>query len=297
MVQGASQRLILWAEGIRVQPQKTGIRPGGMIRTLIVAFDVDTFARLGGRLDLTGVDLEHGFDDHPLDGASLRCLQYMHDIEHHTSCYLRDILATKAHRDSEVTTFLTVWNYEEHWHGEAIGQVLAAHGRPAGHSRVTSVRRDLPKGDRLRPVAFLVGSAVLRDMVAVQLVWGAVNEWTTQAAYALLGQRSEHPVLSDLLRRIMRQEGRHIDFYSTEARRRLASSPKAQRLTRFALRRLWKPVGHGVRPEDETGFVVQHLFSGPDGEKAAQRIDRQVDRLPGLSGLHLVERTVERYAA
>ncbi|MGI8493078.1 MAG: ferritin-like domain-containing protein [Acidimicrobiales bacterium] len=262
-----------------------------------MAFDVDTFARMGGRLDLGDLDLERGFEGTPLDDASLRCLQYMHDIEHHTSCYLRDILVTKAHQDPVMTTFLTVWSYEEHWHGEAIGRVLATHGRPAGSGRVASVRAALPRTERWRPLSFLIGSTLFPDMVTVQLVWGAVNEWTTQAGYNLLARRSGHPVLGDLLRRIMRQEGKHIDFYMTEARRRLATSRRAQRLARFALRRYWHPVGYGVRPEEETAFLVKHLFAGEEGRRSAQRIDRQVDRLPGVSGLHLVEGVVDLYAA
>ena len=45
----------------------------------------------------------------------------------------------------------------------------------------------------------------------------------------------QHPVLTELLRRIMRQEGRHIDFYASQATTRLGASRAAQRLTRLAL--------------------------------------------------------------
>ena len=63
----------------------------------------------------------------------------MHDVEHHTVCYLRDLLVTPAHRDPEITTFLTMWTFEEFWHGEAIAAVL---GRPrrAGRGRRASRR-------------------------------------------------------------------------------------------------------------------------------------------------------------
>ncbi len=40
----------------------------------------------------------------------------MCDVESHTVCYLRDLLVTPSHADPEVTTFLTMWNYEEYWH-------------------------------------------------------------------------------------------------------------------------------------------------------------------------------------
>jgi hypothetical protein len=52
----------------------------------------------------------------------------------------------------------------------------------------------------------------------------------------------------------MRQKGRHIDFYALGARRRLAESATARRITRFALRRYWAPVGAGVMPDSELAF-------------------------------------------
>ncbi len=121
------------------------------------------------------------------------------------------------------------------------------------------------------------------------MAWGAINEWTTQAGYAQLVRRASHPLLGELLKRIMRQEGRHIDFYACQAERRLAASPRARRLTRFALRRFWSPVGSGVMPPSETQHLAQYLMNGDDGLAAARRIDRRVDRLPGLAGLGLLE--------
>jgi hypothetical protein len=104
-------------------------------------------------------------------------------------------------------------------------------------------------------------------------------------------------VLTDLLTRIMRQEGRHIDFYSSQARHRLESSAAARKVTRAALARMWKPVGSDVMPKDEVAHLVSYLFGGPDGEAMAARIDRRVDQLPGLEGLSLVTRAAEEIAA
>jgi len=262
-----------------------------------MAFDVDTLVRHGGRLEYDDLDLVASFRDRPLDADALRCLRYMHDIESHTVCYLRDVLVTRAHRDPDITTFMTVWNYEEHFHGEALSQVLAGHGELSGRPRVASTRARRGRRDRLRPLAFMVGSALIKDFTAVHMAWGAINEWTTQAGYARLSARAAHPVLTELLGRIMRQEGRHIDYYSTEARARLGTSASARRVTRLALRRFWGPVGTGVRPEEETAFVIRYLFGGADGAGAAARIDRNVDRLPGLDGLKLIGRVRDAYAA
>jgi hypothetical protein len=220
----------------------------------------------------------------------------MHDVEHHTVCYLRDLLATPAHGDPEITTFLTLWAHEELWHGEALAAVLAAHDVASGRSRVRSLRGRLGRMDRLRPAAMTLASAVVgRASIAVHMTWGAVNEWTTQAGYVRLAQRSGHPVLAELTRRIARQEGRHIDFYASQAEERLDCDPLAQRAVRWALRRLWRPVGSGVMPAAETRFVVRHLFGadgmgagGGPGPAMARRIDERIQRLPGLAGLEIV---------
>jgi hypothetical protein len=213
----------------------------------------------------------------------------MHDVEGHTACYLRDVLVTRAHRDPTLTAFMTCWAYEEHWHGEAIGRVLQAHEEPGGHARLEMMRRRLPRRDAMRPMLFSLASSLSKSLPAVHMVWGSINEWSTQTGYRRLAAKAGHPVLSDLLQRIMKQEGRHIDFYVGEAKRRLADSSPAQRLARFALRHYWAPVGTGVMPDSEVRFITRHLFGDPEGLVAAQRIDRQVDRLPGLGGLHLVE--------
>jgi rubrerythrin len=256
-----------------------------------VSTDTVTLVHRSARLAVDDIDFD-AFRDQPLDADTLRCLRYMCDIEGHTICYLRELLATRVHRDPEITAFLATWSYEEYWHGEALSRVLEVHGQPSAPERAAELRSERKYRDGLRLLLFGAMSAATKHLAAVHMAWGAVNELTTQAGYARLSARAEHPQLSELLRRIMRQEGRHIDFYATQARNRLADSPAAQRLTRTALRRFWAPVGSGVMPEREVRFLGRHLFGDDDGLAAARRIDRQVDRLPGLSGLHLVEHAV-----
>jgi hypothetical protein len=261
-----------------------------------MSFDITTYQRLSEKLDIGDIDFD-SFREQPLAPEALRCLRYMHDVESHTVCYLRDVLVTRAHRDPDVTSFLTLWNYEEYWHGEAIAGVLEAHDEHAGTGRIAALRQRLPKRDAWRPLTFQLGSAITPHLTAVHMTWGAVNEWTTQAAYARLARLADHPALTELLRRIMKQEGRHIDFYATQAKSRLADSRAAQRLTRWALRHFWAPVGSGVVPDQEVDFLRTYLFGDDDGRAVADRIDRRVDRLPGLDGLNLLRSAVSSAAA
>jgi hypothetical protein len=250
---------------------------------------IEKYTQLVAPLDVRDLDLANAFCVHPLDPDVLRCLRYMHDIELHTVCYLRDLLVTSAHRDPEITTFLTFWSFEEYWHGEAIATVLRAHGETAGATRVRQLRRARRLAETTKPLIHGLASMVVgQSMTAVHMTWGAINEWTTQAGYARLSQRCKHSVLAEMLRRIMKQEGRHIDFYAAQAAKRLADNRRAQWLTRMVLERFWSPVGSDVMPEPEVHHLISYLFDGETGNAMAERIDRRIDRLPGLNGLGLV---------
>lgn len=249
-------------------------------------FDIDAYLATVSPLDDSDVDYD-AFTTTPLDDDTLRCLRYMHDIEHHTSCYLRDLLVTSVHDDPEVTSFLSMWAYEEFWHGEAIGRILERHDVTAGRPRIEGTRRRVGR-DRLRTLGFIAASSVTDHIVAIAMTWGAINEWTTQAGYLRLAETAGHDELAKLLRKIARQEGRHIDFYAAQAEKRLADRG-AQRVTRLALRHKWQPVGSNVMPAEETDHLVRHLFGGEGGREMAARIDRRIHRLPGLEGLGLID--------
>lgn len=63
-----------------------------------MSFDLSTYKRTADRLDIEDIDLD-AFRERPLAPEHLRCLRYMHDVENHTSCYLRNLLNTRAHHD------------------------------------------------------------------------------------------------------------------------------------------------------------------------------------------------------
>ena len=118
------------------------------------------------------------------------------------------------------------------------------------------MRMRLRVKESLSPLFFGLGSAIAgRSFAAIHMTWGAINEWTAEAAYGRLAQQADHPTLSLLLKRIQRQEGGHIDFYGSQASKRLDGDSMVQRADRFALRRFWTPVGSDVMPDEEVWFV------------------------------------------
>ena len=267
-------------------------------------FDLDRYLRNSKRVDLSGVHWDQ-VGDHPLSEDEARCLAYMMDIETHTSIYLRDLLATRAAFEADVTAFLSCWVYEELWHGEAFSRFLGEAGYelapdrqrvtvdssyPSRTPRNMWIRRKLGSKGYLAHMGTLAGSALMDDFVAVHMTWGAANELSTLTSYHRLIAKTEHPELENMLNAIIKDERRHFAFYRSQARMRLARSPRARRATRWAMDHLWSIVGTGVRPQEETDFVVLRLFGDDPGMRAASEMDATMGELPGFKGCTIFRR-------
>jgi hypothetical protein len=260
-----------------------------------MSFDIVNYSATAQRVVDDDVDYS-AFERTPLPEAALRALQYMSDVESHTICYLRDLLVTPSHQDPEITAFLTMWVYEEFWHGEVLDKVLAAHGRAVGADRIRRVRLAQGRSDRLAPIyQALVANLVGEDFIAVHMTFGVINEWSTYAGYGRLLAQTNHAELTKVVGRIQRQETRHVAFYASQARERLARSRTARLLTKLVLRAVWTPVGSGIMPAAETAFLLRYLMGGAEGARVIRQLDEKIDRLPGLAGMHLVSRAAARY--
>ena len=254
-----------------------------------MAFDIDTFAETSNAVAWSDIDLD-AFREHPLPEDALRALRYMCDVEYHTVCYLRDMLVTPSHGDGEVSTFMTMWNREEYWHGEALAAVLKVHGIEVEYDQLKASRVKLGWRDRIDPIKQAVyGNIVGKDFVATHMSWGSVNERGAASAYRRLAQLEPHPALAPLLKRIAAQESRHIAFYTTQATKRLEESKLARAFTRFALSKVWGPVGSTIEPEEEVRFVMGYLFDGPEGLREVRKMDEAIAKLPGMQGLGINE--------
>ncbi len=253
--------------------------------------DIDAYAARSRALDLTGIDWD-AVPRHPLSPEALRTLRYMQDIEGHTIVYLRTLLSTRAMDDPEVATFLACWFYEETFHSRALAHFLAA----AGESLTPRVRSKEGFLQWAEARATAVVSRVWPDFVGVHMVWGAINELTTLIGYQRLADVAAHPVLSELLERIIRDEARHFTFYYRQAERWLAR-PGVARVARFLVDRFWAPVGSRVQPDEEVRFLARYLLTGDEGQRAARRVDGQIRRLPGFAGAELLEAFTERALA
>jgi rubrerythrin len=275
----------------------------------LIEFDLDRYLRASKRLDLSQIAWAD-IPNHRLDDGAVMCMHYMMDIETHTVIYLRDLLATRAANDPHITAFLSCWVYEELWHGEAFSDFLRNYGievpaepklpngstaLPTRSSRTSLLREELGVGHRLSLLPTMLGSMIFRDFVALHMTWGAINELTTLTGYHALIRRSDHPVLHEMLRRVIQDERRHFAFYRAQAKARLERAPRrTRRLVRWILETFWTPVGAGVTSDEEVDALVLYLFGYDDqGREMVRELDATVAEIPGLADLRLLEHVLD----
>ena len=233
-------------------------------------------------VELDGIDWE-AIPSHPLPDDVLAILAYMQDVESHTVVFPRTIFSQRAVDDEIIGTFLICWLYEEGMHGRALAKFLACAGNPVQ----PRVKGRTTFRDHIDRTITTLLAAVWRDFLALHMAWGAVHECTTIHAYQRLVQSNDHPILNELLQRIIADEARHFSFYMWQAERRLAS-PNVQRRVRAIMDRLYAPVGTDHQPDQLAIWVSVYLFDGEEGRAAAERVDRTVSKLPGFGDARLL---------
>src|SRR6185312_1508839 len=258
-----------------------------------MSFSIERYKEESKKVDITGI----AWDDvsaHSLSKGDLFCLHYMMDIENHVPLYLSHLLVTRACMDPILTAFLACWNYEELWHGENLGKLLNLYGIEFDtQDRIARVRANLGVQNTLSILSTMAGSWLSKDFSAVYLRIGAINELTTLTGYGALIRKSKHPVLGDLLSRIIKDERRHFAFYFNSAKEWLADNEAAQRFDRWMLDRVWVPVGKGVKKQEEVDALALYLFDNEQGEEELLDLDARIGKLPGLSGIKLMSKALD----
>ena len=226
-------------------------------------------------------------------------LVYMRDVEGFTD---RELVGLTAHRttlrDPLIRRFLEIWRSEERVHAAVIGRFLELYA--AGRGMPVPARQEPPPAVAPRRERLLahLGGPVGTVVVTAHMAWGAANELLTLNGYRLLAARCDHPMLTELLRRIAAQEARHFSFYLMQAEWRLSSSRVARVALRRVLERAWTPVGigDGYKRPDEFARVLAYLRGG-DGDRVIARMDRRFAALPGFERLRIYQDAVGTFAA
>jgi hypothetical protein len=235
---------------------------------------------------------QHGITDTEADA-----LGFFADIESQTVYYMLEVAKLEVARDPELLSFLTIWNYEELFHAQAITRFLREIGRPVPDApdRSTQVRRSAQLRARLEDwFQVSLAKTMPKSFVALWQTWGATQELITTHAYEDFARNTASPVLAELCRRIAKQERRHFAWYYEASRERLTNEPVAQRVVRAVFEYNWTPVGSGVKTQLEIAEQVARMFPGERVFEVLGGIDRRMSHLPGFANFNVCSRYADR---
>ncbi len=248
----------------------------------------NSYLKKSDRLKFEDLDWEK-IRDEKISDDDIFVLTYFADIEGQTFFYARDLMNTSSVDSSEVRAFLTVWNYQEYFHSVALRRFMRESGREVSEERDQALRERTSLRDRLTDGASIVFSKLWpRKYLALYLTWGAINEAIAMRGYLQIANQTSSPVLSELCRRIAKQEAFHFGWYYTKAKDQLTKSKATQKFVAYALSKIWTPVGVGLRSRSDFERLYGLLFQDSQRKREIITfIDSTIHQLPGLANLNL----------
>lgn len=240
----------------------------------------------------------HRVKDHPFDARLIPVILYMRDVETLTDMYWQELRRTPTGRDPVISKFMERWGIEEVTHGEVLNRFLNEVGYETDADWQRQVRRDVSKIYHfntylMTTLTNLIGSR----FTATHMTFGAVHEMTTAQAYRRMIEIADHPVLTNILKAIIREESAHTQFYWSVARLELRKNDISQKLARKVIENFYYPVGQGSLKKQRTKHVVSVLF----GEDTAlgmldKTVTQRVQMLPGFGGITKVTEKIGEVA-
>jgi len=216
-----------------------------------------------------------------------RALLCLGAIETDSLVIYRKVHLAGVDLDPAVRQFVLCWLGEEAEHGRALtalAQLLGASAPPPTRSDRSAHIREIVAW----PV--LVAARPFKTLLqATYCALGAVQEYIALTTYRYCARLLGDPHLAEILDGMALQESRHMRFYRYAASVFLESTA-AQRITRRALRRLWRPPGVDVLGIDHWLETFRCLLVDEEYRARLVGVDSMIQHLPGLDGLVLMER-------
>lgn len=237
--------------------------------------------------------------NYPLDEKLVPVLLYMRDVETLTEMYYAELRRTPTGKDPIISKFMERWGIEETTHGELLNRFLNEAGIETGDCWQREIKRSVSRvyTANSRVISALT-NLIGRKFTATHMTFGAIHELSTAQGYRRLIKLANHPVLSYILKGIIREESVHTQFYYSVARLELRQSAFAQKLSRFVVNNFWSPVGQGAKPVAETNYTIGTLFGGSDGLEWVERnISQRIRQLPGFHDLTKINETAQAISA
>ncbi len=238
----------------------------------------------------------HEIKNHQLDAKFVPVLLYMRDVEILTDMYYAELRRTPTGKDPVISKFMERWGQEELVHGQIIDRFLNEAGFETSKNWQTEVRQKVPRSYSFNTrIITTLTNLVGKQFTATHMTFGAINELSTGQGYRRLIELADNPVLTQILRAIMREESAHTQFYWSVAKLELRDSPFAQKLARFIVKNFWAPVGQGAKPVKESNYTIATLFKGEEGMDWIERnVSSRIQQLAGFEGLNTINEKIGR---
>ncbi|MGI8788763.1 MAG: ferritin-like domain-containing protein [Pyrinomonadaceae bacterium] len=224
---------------------------------------------------------------YPLDKKFVPVLMYMRDVETLTDVYYEELRRTPTGKDPIISKFMERWSAEEQTHGELINRFLNEAGIPTDEKWQAQVINSVSTSYTVTNYLITTLTNLIgKRFTATHMAFGAIHEMSTTQGYRRLAELASHPILSQILFGIIREESAHTTFYRSVARIELQQSEISRRLSRFLIKHFWTPVGSGAKPKTESDYTIATLFGGAEGlERIEKNVSQKIQSLPGFKGL------------
>jgi len=236
--------------------------------------------------------------NYPLNEKFIPVLFYMRDVETLTDVYYEELRRTPTGRDPIISKFMERWSVEEQTHGELLNRFLNEAGIETDDKWQEKVRNQVStiytvNNYLISALTNLIG----KKFTATHMTFGAIHEMSTTQGYRRLSKLANHPVLTQILNGIIREEAAHTQFYASVARIELGKSDFTQKMARFLVKNFWTPVGQGSKPKKQTEYTIATLFGDKEGVEWFDRsVSQRVQAFPGFAELNKLSEKIKQIA-
>ena len=226
----------------------------------------------------------------PLPSKFVPFMIYMRDVETLTEIYYQQLQRTPTGKDKIIGKFMERWGVEELTHGELLNRFLNEAGIKTDAAWQTRTKREIPWHYNVNSyLTTILTNCFGRTFTGVHMAYGAINEMSTLQGYRRLIELANHPILTQILKPILREESVHTQFYWNVARLELQRSEIAQKVAKYVIKKFWVPVGQGPKPASEANYTINTLFGDPQGlDWIDKNITQRIQQLPGFSGVNTI---------
>lgn len=233
---------------------------------------------------------------YPLDESLIPVLLYMRDVETLTEMYYEEMMRTPTGKNPIIRKFMERWREEEVTHGELIDRFLNEAGFKTPKDWKEKTREAVPKFYNITTrIITSLTNLFGQNFTATHMSFGAINEISTTQGYRKLMHIANHPVLTQIIKGIIREESTHTKFYFSIAKLELQRSEFSRQLAYFTVENFWRPVGQGAKPAKETYYVIRTLFGDKEGMEWIDRnLTQKIRTLPGLENISKINLTLHK---